>query len=50
MYLGGEWLDPYTGQTFYKASDIDIDNIVPLTNAFGMGGKHWIRSKKGVCK
>lgn len=42
----GEWLDPYTNQTFYKASDIDIDHIVPLAHAHKMGGKLWSRKQK----
>jgi|TARA_B110000211_G_scaffold55661_1_gene61946 hypothetical protein len=42
----GEWLDPYTAQTFYKASDIDIDHIVPLAHAHEMGGKYWTRKQR----
>ena len=42
----GQWHDPYTGQVFYKASDIDIDHIVPLAHAYEMGGKYWSREQK----
>jgi len=42
----GEWHDPYTGKVFYKASDIDIDHIVPLAHAHEMGGKYWSREQK----
>jgi len=42
----GKWLDPYTGQVFYKASDIDIDHIVPLAHAYKMGGQYWSREEK----
>ncbi|WP_212750902.1 HNH endonuclease [Pseudoalteromonas sp. S1608] len=42
----GEWIDPYTAQTFYKASDIDIDHIVPLAHAHEMGGKYWTRDQR----
>ena len=42
----GEWIDPYTGKKFYKASDIDIDHIVPLAHAHEVGGKLWSREQK----
>ena len=37
----GKWYDPYTGQTFTQASDIDIDHIVPLAHAHYHGGANW---------
>jgi hypothetical protein len=42
----GRWVGPYTGQIFKKASDIDIDHIVPLSHAHKTGGASWSRSKK----
>jgi hypothetical protein len=42
----GKWLDPYTLQTFTKASDIDIDHIIPLAHAHKSGAKNWSRSQK----
>ncbi|NMP04851.1 HNH endonuclease [Pseudoalteromonas arctica] len=42
----GEWHDPYTAKVFYKASDIDIDHIVPLAHAYKMGGKYWTREQR----
>ncbi len=42
----GKWIGPYTGITFTKASDIDIDHIVPLSHAHKTGGANWSRSKK----
>jgi hypothetical protein len=30
----GTWLDPYTGQTLTNSSEIDIDHVVPLANAW----------------
>lgn len=42
----GEWLCPYTGKTSYKASDLDIDHIVPLAHAHRTGGVLWPREKK----
>ena len=38
----GRWFDPYTGHTYYRPSDIDIDHVVPLT--FPMkSGPSWLR-------
>jgi hypothetical protein len=33
----GTWLDPYTGQTLTDSSEIDIDHVVPLANAWRSG-------------
>ena len=37
----GQWLDPYTGSTFSKASDVDIDHVIPLQYAHDHGGAQW---------
>lgn len=42
----GKWICPYTGKTFFKASDIDIDHIVPLSHTFKTGGADWTQAKK----
>ncbi len=42
----GKWRDLYTGRTYTKASDIDIDHIVPLGHAHKTGGAEWSRPKK----
>ncbi|MBW8191323.1 HNH endonuclease family protein [Neiella marina] len=42
----GEWYDPYSGHTFNKASDLDIDKIVALEWAHRHGGADWPTSKK----
>jgi len=42
----GQWVCPYTGKTIYKASEIDIDHIVPLAHAHSHGGAYWTREKK----
>lgn len=42
----GTWYGLYTGQTFFKASDVDIDHIVPLKHAHEYGGASWSRSQK----
>ncbi|MCP4674372.1 MAG: HNH endonuclease, partial [Deltaproteobacteria bacterium] len=42
----GKWVCPYTGKVFTKASDMDIDHIVPLGHAHRTGGANWSREKK----
>jgi Protein of unknown function (DUF1524)/Excalibur calcium-binding domain len=33
----GTWFDPYTGQTLTDSSEVDIDHVVPLANAWRSG-------------
>ena len=42
----GRWLDPYTGQTFYDARDLDIDHLVPLHWAWYHGADKWSKEKR----
>ena len=37
----GEWYDPYTDQSFYYASSLDVDHFVPLKEAHESGGWAW---------
>ena len=37
----GQWLDPYTGNTYTLASDLDIDHVIPLNFAHRHGGAVW---------
>jgi predicted aspartyl protease len=37
----GSWLDPYTATTLYAPSDVDIDHIVPLAEAWRSGAAGW---------
>lgn len=46
LVVSGKWLDPYTNKIFTKASEVDIDHIVPLKEAYLSGGKDWDRLKK----
>jgi len=44
--LSGKWVDPYTGQTFTDPSDLEIDHMVPLAQAYYSGGYLWDSTKK----
>lgn len=44
--LAGRWLDPYTAVWFTKASDIDIDHIVPLAEAWRSGAQRWTAARR----
>jgi hypothetical protein len=42
----GRWRDPYTGNLYYRPSDIDIDHMVPLAEAWRAGAKRWSSAKR----
>lgn len=42
----GEWYGVYTGKTFTKASDVDIDHIVPLAHAHRHGAEKWTKAQR----
>lgn len=42
----GLWHDPYSGKSYQRASDLDIDHIVPLAYAHARGGAAWSRDRK----
>ncbi|WP_346836663.1 DUF1524 domain-containing protein [Microbulbifer sp. SAOS-129_SWC] len=42
----GLWLDPYTGHFYRKASDLDVEHIVPLKWAHDHGGAYWSAERK----
>lgn len=42
----GRWICPYTDREILKASELDIDHIVPLAHAQRNGGANWSREKK----
>ncbi|KAJ5318189.1 hypothetical protein PENANT_c052G05517 [Penicillium antarcticum] len=37
----GSWYSPYDGATWTAASDVDIDHLVPLSNAWKSGASGW---------
>ncbi len=42
----GLWIDPYSGKEIKRASEIDIDHIIPLKWAHQHGAANWSKSKK----
>lgn len=42
----GKWVDPYTGNEYTLASDMDIDHMVPLAEAHESGGYLWDAATK----
>lgn len=42
----GRWYSPYDGATWSLASDVDIDHIVPLSNAWRTGARSWTQSRR----
>jgi len=39
--VGGRWLSPYDGKTHTDPSEVDIDHVVPLANAWRSGADRW---------
>ncbi|MFC7489439.1 MULTISPECIES: HNH endonuclease family protein [unclassified Knoellia] len=44
--VSGSWLDPYTGQTWHQATEVQIDHVVALANAHRSGGWAWTAQQK----
>ena len=44
--VSGKWFDRYTGKYFTNPSDLDIDHLVPLKNAYISGASNWSKKKK----
>jgi len=44
--ISGEWYGVYTGKTFTKASDVDVDHIVPLAHAHRHGAENWTKEQR----
>lgn len=40
-FTAGSWIGPYTGETLTDSSDVDIDHVVPLANAWRSGASTW---------
>ncbi|MFG1683478.1 DUF1524 domain-containing protein [Nonomuraea sp. NPDC049269] len=44
--VSGSWYSPYDGATWTSASDIDIDHMVPLKDAWRSGAWEWTTAKR----
>ncbi|TDD84603.1 HNH endonuclease [Actinomadura rubrisoli] len=44
--VSGTWHSPYDGATWTLASDIDIDHMVPLAEAWRSGASSWTTSRR----
>lgn len=44
--VSGRWVSVYDGKAFIDASDLDIDHMVPLANAWRSGAKDWDQDKR----
>ncbi|GAA4538746.1 HNH endonuclease family protein [Amycolatopsis samaneae] len=42
----GTWKSPYDGGTWSKPSDVDIDHVVPLANAWRTGAAAWTTAQR----
>ena len=42
----GRWFSPYDGATWTAASDVDIDHVAPLANAWRTGARSWTTAKR----
>jgi hypothetical protein len=42
----GSWYSPYDGATWTAASDIDIDHVVPLADAWRTGASSWTTAQR----
>ncbi|MFI9647768.1 HNH endonuclease family protein [Streptomyces sp. NPDC052040] len=43
---GGSWYSPYDGATWTAASDLDIDHLVPLAEAWDSGASKWTTAQR----
>jgi len=46
LVKNGRWHDPYTGLDHYESSDIQIDHLVPLKNAYVSGAWKWDKKRR----
>lgn len=44
--VSGSWRSPYDGQTWTRVSDLDIDHMVPLGEAWASGAWSWTSARR----
>ncbi|AXB45602.1 HNH endonuclease family protein [Amycolatopsis albispora] len=42
----GTWTSPYDWETWTKASDVDIDHVVPLGHSWVSGARSWTKERR----
>lgn len=42
----GKWYSPYDGATWTASSDVDIDHVVPLADAWRTGASGWTQARR----
>jgi hypothetical protein len=42
----GSWYSPYDGATWTASSDVDIDHVIPLANAWRTGASGWTQTRR----
>lgn len=42
----GKWTSPYDGATWSSPSDVDIDHVVPLADAWRTGASSWTQAQR----
>ncbi|MDM4721411.1 HNH endonuclease family protein [Micromonospora sp. WMMA1363] len=45
--VGGRWTSVYDGRVLTDPSDVDVDHMVPLANAWRSGADEWTDAKRG---
>ena len=45
--VDGRWYSPYDGRTYSDPSDVDIDHLVPLADAWRSGADAWTDDERG---
>ncbi|MER7399440.1 HNH endonuclease family protein [Streptomyces sp. NPDC000151] len=44
--VSGSWTSPYDGATWTQSSDVDIDHVVPLSEAWKSGAADWTTDRR----
>lgn len=44
--VSGSWYSPYDGATWRAASDVDIDHMIPLSEAWRSGASGWTNAQR----
>jgi hypothetical protein len=44
--ISGSWYSPYDGETLTDSSDVDIDHVVPLAEAWRSGAASWTDERR----